>query len=110
MSNRAPLLSALFLLNLALPLFAANQWPLPLFSSDPAAVIKAAAERPSQKSAAIILLDYHVTLRFLPNGQIQRVHRMVYSVVNESGVNQLTEVSASWLAWRTQKPPFVFGS
>ena len=98
------LIRAILVTSAALPLFAGTPWPLPLFSSDPKAVLEAADKRPASTSAGVILLDYQATFRFLANGQIGRTQHLVYRVINDSGAKQLSKISQAWLSWRVDKP------
>jgi tetratricopeptide (TPR) repeat protein len=96
---------ALFVLVLsAVPLHGTEPWPLPLFSSDPKAVIEAADRRPASADVGIVILDLQTTIRFLAGGRTQFSQRTVYRLLNETGVERLSKLSQPWAAWRTDKP------
>jgi hypothetical protein len=78
MTNLRSVAVLFVLVLLAAPLHGTEPWPLPLFSSDPKAVIEAADRRPASAEAGIVILDLQTTIRFLAGGRTQFSQRTVY--------------------------------
>ncbi|HEX8254841.1 MAG TPA: DUF3857 and transglutaminase domain-containing protein, partial [Thermoanaerobaculia bacterium] len=84
---------------------AAEVWDGAPFASDPKALLAAAEAIQPQKpdDGVIVLLDEaHVT--FDAQGRSTRVERLIYRIVNDSGVDGWDTIETSWSPWYQESP------
>ncbi|MGA8027000.1 MAG: DUF3857 domain-containing protein, partial [Bryobacteraceae bacterium] len=94
--------SLLFLL--ALPLAAAEQWSLPLFTSDPRAVLAAASRYPAPENLDAITLEYSVHVELDDSGKMRKTTRTITRVLRLQGIEGARQVSVRWAQWRENRP------
>ena len=98
---KAVLLSLL----LCCPVFAADPWEAPPFTADPKAMITAAeAIQPQTPDEGVLVLldEEHVT--FDASGRAQTAERLVYRVLDESGVEGWSSIETVWSPWYHERP------
>lgn len=84
---------------------AAEVWDGPPFAADPKALLAAAqAVQPAKPEEGVIVLldEAHVT--FDAQGRSTRVERLIYRVLDESGVEGWSSIEVAWAPWYHQKP------
>ncbi len=96
---------ALVVLSSSLTLNAAEVWDGPPFASDPKALLAAAEKiKPAKpEDGMIILLDENV-VRFEADGRATRVERLIFRVIDESGVDGWSTIEATWQPWYRERP------
>jgi hypothetical protein len=82
----------------------AETWPLPYFTSDPKAVIEAAAKREVPAGEDVFALDAQTAVRIEADGKVFATTRLVLRPVTESGAKTLSSYSQPWRAWRESRP------
>jgi tetratricopeptide (TPR) repeat protein len=85
---------------------AAEGWSLPLFTSDPKAVLEAAAKIPAPGGASALVLDASITSHIDSDGRTRVVVRTIHRVLTQAGVQQLSTFTAPWASWRQARPKF----
>jgi transglutaminase-like putative cysteine protease/tetratricopeptide (TPR) repeat protein len=88
---------------LSAPLLARDPWDAPAFSSDPAALIAAAAQVPAGDAAWVVLLD-EGRYSFEPDGRMRSVSRRMIRVVDESAIDDIGTVGVGWAPWYYDRP------
>jgi tetratricopeptide (TPR) repeat protein len=83
---------------------AAEPWPLPLFTSDPKAVLEAAEKRSTTAESGVVILEAETTMRFLAGGRTETTEWKVVRLINETGTAKVSRITAPWASWRTDKP------
>jgi len=96
-------LRILILFLCAFPLFAAEPWDAPAFSSEPKALIAAAEKLDPGDKGVVLLLDEGV-FSFEADGSTRTTLRLMYRVVTEASVVPNAQVEANWAPWYDQKP------
>ena len=86
-------------------LLAAEDWDGAPFASDPKALLAAAQAVESQKpeEGILVLLD-EATVTFDAKGHSTRVERLIYRVLDESGVDAWSTIDTYWSPWYHQRP------
>ena len=79
-------------------------WTLPLFSSDPHAVLTAAARYSAPEDRAALILDYSISAQIDESGKLQKTTRIVTKVLRVQGIDQVQHVSLAWSLARENKP------
>lgn len=96
-------LRILVLLFCSLPLFAAEPWDLPAFSTEPKALVAAAEKVDPGEKGLVLLLD-EATFSFEADGSTRTTLRLMYRVVTAASVEPNAQVVANWAPWYDQKP------
>ena len=102
MNHRSVWLVVLFLV-FAVPSLADEPWDAPPFSSDPKALLEAAAKAPRGDVGVVVLLD-EASYSFEADGQQRTVERQVYRVDEQAAVANNDQISAVWAPWHNDKP------
>jgi tetratricopeptide (TPR) repeat protein len=86
-------------------LFAAEVWDGAPFGSDPKALLAAAeAVKPAKPEEGVIVLLDEATVTFDEKGHSTRVERLIYRVLDESGVENWSTIDTYWSPWYHQRP------
>ncbi len=86
-------------------IFAAEVWDGAPFGSDPKALLAAAeAVRPAKPEEGVIVLLDEATVTFDEKGHSTRVERLIYRVLDESGVENWSTIDTYWSPWYHQRP------
>jgi tetratricopeptide (TPR) repeat protein len=104
------LLKKFCLLLLAAPLCVAQRlqpvapWTLPLFTSDPSAVLSAASHYAAPENADAVVLDYFIDVKIDAAGKLTQTTRLVTRVLRLQGVASVRQVNIGWLPAREDRP------
>jgi len=80
--------------------FGAESWPLEFFTSDPKAVLEAAAKVIAPAGADAIVMDAQLRLSIDQQGHISQIQRSVSRVITDRGVTLFSQISQVKMTWR----------
>ena len=83
---------------------AAEPWPLPLFTSEPQAVLEAAQKIAPPAEADLFVLDLQGLAQLGPDGRLKSQSRSIVRVVTDAGAKQFSQYGVPWQTWRQEKP------
>lgn len=89
---------------LVCPLSAAQPWTLALFTSDPHAVLAAAARYAVPDGLNAITFDYSVDIQIDDSGKMKQTTRSVTRVLRLQGIAGARRISIAWVPWRQNRP------
>ena len=97
--------SALLLLVLFVFPLSAEVWDGAPFASDPKELLAAAeAVKPQKADDGVIVLLDEATVTFDAQGRSTRVERLIYRILNDSGVEGWDTIETAWSPWYHEKP------
>jgi tetratricopeptide (TPR) repeat protein len=86
-------------------LLAAEVWDGAPFASDPKALLAAAeAVQPAKPEEGVLVLLDEATVTFDAQGHSTRVERLIYRVLDESGVEAWSTIDTYWSPWYHERP------
>jgi tetratricopeptide (TPR) repeat protein len=86
------------------PLQPVAPWTLPLFTSDPAQVLSAAAFYTAPENADAAVLSYFISVQIDAAGKMTQTTRMVTRVLRLQGAAAVRQVNIGWLPSREERP------
>ncbi len=94
----------LFLIALAASASGAETWSLPLFTSDPRAVLAAAARYQVSDELPAVVLDRSITVEIDESGRLHQTSRTVTKVFRVQGIEEVQIVAVGWSLARQIRP------
>src|SRR5271157_2556006 len=86
------------------PADAPQEWSIPRFSDDAAALYKAASDVPSPLGSDVIVLDEEDTYVFDVDGRAVHTRYLLYKVLTQNGVEGWGDISLDWEPWHEDRP------
>jgi tetratricopeptide (TPR) repeat protein len=86
------------------PLQPVAPWTLPLFSSDPAAVLSEASHYSAPENADAVVLSYFINVQIDAAGKQTQTARIVTRVLRLQGISAARQVNLAWLPSRQDRP------